>query len=110
MRGYNQSEQLALGMGRKMGVRCEFRAVRRRSYNDSQTSKSKSERWDNVDDIFEVRDVEKLRGQHILLVDDVMTTGATMSSCATAIIRACEGDVRISVASLAASRRMADGW
>ena len=110
MRGYNQSEQLALGMGRKMGVKCEFSAVRRRSYNESQTSKRKSERWDNVDDIFEVRDVEKLRGRHILLVDDVMTTGATMSSCATAIIRACEGDVRISVASLAASRRMADGW
>lgn len=105
-RGYNQSEQLALGIGRKMEVECSFDAVRRCQYNDSQTSKSRSERWENVEHIFEVRKVNKLRGRHILLVDDVLTTGATMASCATAIIRACEGDVRISVASLAVSRRV----
>lgn len=106
MRGYNQSEQLALGVGRKMGVECDFRSVCRRLHNDSQTKKSRFERWDNVEDIFEVRRVERLRGKHILLLDDVLTTGATMSSCAMAIISACEGDVRISVASLAVSRRI----
>ena len=106
MRGYNQSEQLALGLGRKMGVKCDFRSVCRRSYNESQTSKSRSERWKNVEEIFEVRDADKLRGRHILLVDDVLTTGATISSCAMAIHRACEGDVRISIATLAASRRI----
>ena len=106
MRGYNQSEQLALGVGRKMGIKCDFRSVRRCTYNESQTSKSRSERWDNVEEIFEVRDAEKLCGRHILLVDDVLTTGATISSCAMAIHRACEGDVRISIATLAASRRI----
>lgn len=106
LRGYNQSEQLALGVGRKMGVECDFRSVCRRSYNESQTSKSRSERWDNVESIFDVRSVERLRGRHILLVDDVLTTGATMSSCARAILKACEGDVRISVATLAVSRRI----
>ena len=105
-RGYNQSEQLALGMGRKMGIECDCRSVCRRLHNDSQTTKSHFERWDNVENIFEVRRAERLRGRHILLVDDVLTTGATISSCATTILKACEGDVRISVASLAVSRRV----
>lgn len=105
-RGYNQSEQLALGVGRKMGVKCDFSSVRRRLYNDSQTSKSRSERWENVEEIFEVRNIARLRGRHILLVDDVLTTGATMASCASTILKACDGDVRISIASLAVSRRI----
>ena len=105
-RGYNQSEQIAIGVARQMGVKCDFRSVRRRSYNDSQTTKSRSERWDNVESIFEVRKVDRLRGRHILLVDDVLTTGATMSSCAAEIIKACDGDVRISIASLSVSKRI----
>lgn len=105
-RGYNQSEELALGIGRKLGVKCDFRSVRRCLYNDSQTSKSRSERWDNVEEIFEVQHVERLRGRHILLVDDVLTTGATMASCASTILKACNGDVRISIATLAVSRRI----
>lgn len=105
-RGYNQSEQLALGVGRKIGVGCDFRSVRRCRYNDSQTSKSSSERWENVEEIFEVRNADKLRGKHILLVDDVLTTGATMASCASTVIRACDGDVRISIASLSVSHRI----
>ena len=105
-RGYNQSEQLALGVGRKMGIECDFRSVRRCHYNDSQTSKSRSERWENVEEIFDVRRAERLRGKHILLLDDVLTTGATMASCASAIEKACEGDVRISIATLTVSRRI----
>ena len=105
-RGYNQSEQLAIGIGRKMGVKCDFRSVCRRRFNDSQTSKSRGERWENVEEIFEVRRVEKLRGKHILLIDDVLTTGATMASCASTIVKACDGDVRISIASLSVSRRI----
>lgn len=108
-RGYNQSEQLAIGVARKMGVAYDFRAVRRHLYNESQTLKSRTERWDNVEEIFEVRRAERLRGRHILLVDDVLTTGATITSCASAIIKACGGDVRISVASLAVSRRILEG-
>ena len=105
-RGYNQSEQLALGVGRKMGVKCDFRSVCRVRYNESQTLKVDSERWDNVESIFEVRRAERLRGRHILIVDDVLTTGATISSCALTIIKACDGDVRISIATLAVSRRI----
>lgn len=106
MRGYNQSEQLAIGVGRRMGVECDLSSVCRLRYNDSQTTKRHYERWGNVADIFAVRNVEKLRGKHILLIDDVLTTGATISSCAKAIFKACEGDVRISVATLALSRKI----
>jgi predicted amidophosphoribosyltransferase len=59
-----------------------------------------------VEEIFEVRNAKRLRGHHILLVDDVLTTGATMSSCASTIVKACEGDVRISIATLSVSRRI----
>ena len=107
-RGYNQSEQLALGIGRKMGVKCDFRSVCRHLYNDSQTSKHRFERWENVEDIFEVRNAKKLRGRHILLVDDVLTTGATMISCASTIFKACDGDVRISIATLSVSRQIVE--
>ena len=106
MRGYNQSEQLAMGVGRRMGVECDFRSVCRLRYNDSQTTKRHHERWGNVDNIFAVRCADRLRGKHILLIDDVLTTGATISSCASAIIKACEGDVRISIATLAISRQI----
>jgi ComF family protein len=105
-RGYNQSEQLAIGVGRKMGAKCDFRSVFRRLYNDSQTSKSRDDRWENVESVFEVRNADRLRGKHILLIDDVLTTGATMASCAATIVKACEGDVRISIASLTVSRRI----
>ena len=108
-RGYNQSELLAVGMARKMGIGYDFCSLKRVRCNESQTNKSRTERWANVDDVFEVRRADRLRGRHILLVDDVLTTGATISACAEAIIRACEGDVRISVAALAASTRWRPG-
>ena len=65
-----------------------------------------AERWDNSGDIFEVTKVKQLRGKHILLVDDVCTTGATLVSLAKTISRACDNDVKISVAAIAASRHM----
>ena len=105
-RGYNQSEYLAIGVSERLGVPYDFKAVKRTRYNKSQTNKRRLERWDNVSNIFHVRKVERLRGRHILLVDDVFTTGSTITACAEAILRACEGDVRISVATLAVSQQL----
>ena len=105
VRGYNQSEYIAQGVAAALGRKCDFDSVRRIKNNPSQAQRHRSERWDNVADIFAVRHAERLRGRHVLLVDDVFTTGATVISCAEAIIAACGGDVRISVATVAVSRK-----
>lgn len=105
-RGYNQSEQIALGIARKLNVECDFRSLYRKRNNKSQAQQHKSDRVFNVKSIFEVRNADKLRGKHILIVDDVFTTGATISSCAATIVKACNHDVRISIATLSAARHI----
>ena len=104
-RGYNQSEYIADGIARSSGVAVDKYSVRRTRNNPSQAQRSRNERWDNVEGIFKVVRADRLRARHILIVDDVFTTGATISSCAEAIIEACDGDVRISIATLAVSKR-----
>ena len=104
-RGYNQSEYISRGMALSMDVPLEARAVVRRVNNPSQTqTATHHERWENVEGIFAVRRPGRLKGKHILLVDDVMTTGATIGSCAEALYRAVP-DVRISIAVLYASKQ-----
>ncbi|MDR2890588.1 MAG: ComF family protein [Alistipes sp.] len=104
-RGYNQSEYIARGMASEMGVDLDCRSVVRRVNNPSQTMVGGAgERWDNVAGIFAVRRPERLAGKHILLVDDVLTTGATVASCARAIAAAVP-DCRVSVATLYASKQ-----
>lgn len=105
-RGYNQAEYVAEGIARELGIGVDRTGVRRHRYNRSQTTRSKHERWDNVEGIFSVRRPEALAGRHLLLVDDVFTTGATVMSLGSAIIEAVP-DVRLSVAVLAATRRSA---
>lgn len=103
-RGYNQSDYIAEGMSQSMNVPVERHAVVRRVNNRSQTGKPKDERWENVRDIFAVRCPERVAGKHILLVDDVLTTGATIGSCAEAVFAAVP-DCRISIACLYASKQ-----
>ncbi len=105
-RGYNQAEYVAEGIARELGIGVDRDSVRRHRYNRSQTSRSAHERWDNVEGIFSVGRPEALAGRHLLLVDDVLTTGATVISLGEAIMRAVP-DVKLSVAVLAASRRSA---
>lgn len=102
-RGYNQSEYIARGIARELGVEVDTRSVSRYRYNRSQTTHRRDERWDNVEGIFRVRRRESLRGRHILLVDDVFTTGATIMSLGETILSQVD-DVRLSVAVLATSR------
>ena len=103
-RGYNQSEYLADGIARELGVKVLRHSVMRHRYNKPQARRTQEERWDNVEGIFRVRDAESLRGKHILLVDDVLTTGATVISLGEEILNKVE-DVRLSVAVLAVPRR-----
>lgn len=105
LRGYNQSQYIAEGIARELGREVVASAVRRVHNNPPQARSHAHDRWDNVEGIFAVRRAEPLRGRHILLVDDVLTTGATLSSCARAIVDAVP-DCRISVATLAITHKV----
>ena len=108
VRGYNQTEYIALGLSRKTGIKCCRNAVKRTVNNPPQAGMEFINRWQHIENIFTTPHPERLKGKHILLVDDVFTSGATLSTLAQSIIKACDGDVKISVATLAASRHLAD--
>lgn len=80
-RGYNQSEQLAIGISDITHLPIITKALRRRHFVKSQTQLSRRERQENVADMFELRDSSLLRERHILLIDDICTTGATLLAC-----------------------------
>ena len=103
-RGYNQSEYIARGIARELGVELDTRSVFRSKNTQSQALKSRRDRLSNVENAFSVRRPECLARKHILIVDDVMTTGSTLLSCADAVLKAVP-DCRISIAALAVSRR-----
>jgi ComF family protein len=98
MRGYNQSESIARGIANVINRPVEKRSLIRTKYTETQTRKNASERWENVQSIFDVRDKDKLNGEHILLIDDVITTGSTIESCASTILNNC--DCKLSIASI----------
>lgn len=98
-RGYNQSEWLARGMSAVTGIPLSAGRVVRKKNTETQTRKSSFQRWDNMEGVFEVTDAESFVGRHVLLVDDVLTTGATLTACADAF-SGVEG-VRFSVLTLA---------
>ena len=99
IRGYNQSEWISRGIMAVTGIPVDTEAIIRRKNTETQTQKSALERWENVDGIFELHRSEYLAGKHILIVDDVLTTGATTVACASRLAEI-EG-VQISVLTLA---------
>lgn len=97
-RGYNQSMELARGISQMTGLPICNEVVRRTHFEKSQTQMRHWERQENVANVFKVRDLSAVSGRHVLLVDDVVTTGATMVACAREILKA-EG-VSVSLLSL----------
>ena len=97
-RGYNQSEMLACGIADVTHLPIASKALKRQVFRESQTHLSRHERQENVNGIFVVADAETLKGRHVLLIDDVCTTGATLTACAQALA-SIEG-IRISVLTL----------
>lgn len=81
-RGYNQSMMIAQGINEVTGIPIGDQYLVRSVNTATQTHKSKEERWQNVKDIFEIRHAEQLEGKSVLLIDDVLTTGATLEACA----------------------------
>lgn len=85
-RGYNQSEMFAQGLAESLEVKHDTSTLVRTKVSQTQTKKSRFDRWKNVEEIFHITDPEKIRGKHILLVDDVVTTGSTLEACAAKIL------------------------
>jgi ComF family protein len=98
-RGYNQSEMFGKGLAEFLPATLVTNNLYRKKYTETQTKKSRYERWENVEDVFGVRFPEKLEGKHVLLIDDVITTGATLEGCAQVLKNA--ADVKISIATMA---------
>lgn len=98
-RGFNQAEVFAIGLGNVMNKTVDSRTVIRTIATSTQTKKGRYKRWENVNEIFKVTDSDVLSGKHILLVDDVITTGATMEACIQVLKQI--PDVKVSVGSIA---------
>ncbi len=94
-RGYNQSMEIARGISAVTGLKIVNGAVKRCHFNGSQTHLSSAERQRNVEGAFRLVRPERIAGKHILLVDDILTSGATLSACGEELAKA--ADVRISI-------------
>lgn len=102
MRGYNQSEYIARGLSQATGIPVITDALRATRSHGTQTRRGGYERWLNTRVTYSVGRPEALAGRHVLIVDDVVTTGATLHSCCRAVAEACE-NVSISVLALGLS-------
>jgi ComF family protein len=98
-RGYNQAEILCNGIAEIINVPLIKNNVCRIVHTETQTKKGRLERWKNVEQTFVVSNPESLEGKHLLLVDDVITTGATLEACGSQILKV--KDVQLSIATLA---------
>jgi ComF family protein len=100
-RGFNQSDLIAEGLASVLNVSHETNVLLRKKLTETQTKKARLARFLNVQDVFEVTNLEKIKGRKIGLVDDVLTTGATMEVCANCLLA--NGAAEVSIFSLASA-------
>ena len=98
-RGYNQAAIICNGLSAVMNIPVINSNVIRQRFTDTQTRKHRTERWENVEGSFTVNNPGALQGKHFLLVDDVVTTGATLEACGRVIAQ--QDNVKLSIATLA---------
>jgi ComF family protein len=97
-RGYNQSRLLCEGISMVLEKPVLDKVVIRTTHTESQTKKNRIERWQNMEGKFELKDAAGIAGKHVLLIDDVVTTGATLEACARELLKA--ENVQLSIATL----------
>ena len=85
-RGYNQSDYFARGLSKCLHCDIATDIVTRTKDTETQTRKSRVQRWENVNEIFKVKDNSHLQDKNVLLVDDVITTGSTIEACGQSIL------------------------
>lgn len=98
IRGFNQANVIAEAMGEVLRVPVYANVVKRTRFTETQTQKTREERMENMQGAFEVTDTATISGKHILLIDDVLTTGATLEACALSLL-AVQG-VKLSIATI----------
>lgn len=101
-RGYNQSLFLALGISEVTKIPVENKLLKRKYFNESQTLKSKEQRLKSVENAFQLQENKEIKSKNILLVDDVITTGATLEACSLVMHR--QGASEIGIATLAMAK------
>jgi len=87
-RGYNQSEMICQGISSQTNIPIDTKILRRTKFTQSQTAMLASERQENVERAFQLIDPTRAEGKHILIVDDVFTTGSTLKGCCKALAQA----------------------
>ena len=103
MRGYNQSEEIAKGIQKKLSISIVADLVYRTKFTESQTRKTKIERWQNMQSVFGLNEkAHQFKNRHLLIIDDVLTTGATIEATAN-VLSEIEG-VKLSVLTVALSK------
>jgi len=98
-RGYNQSDHFARGLSNTLGIPLNTTILKRSIATSTQTKKSRFSRYENMKDVFEVTNPGLIAGKHILLVDDVITTGATIEACSLKLLEIPQ--TKISIATIA---------
>lgn len=103
LRGYNQSTVFAQGLSEAMDVPMYAHVLLRQAFTQTQTKKKRMERFENVEEVFIVKKPQVIEGKHLLLVDDVLTTGATLEVCGQVLLGV--PGTRLSCATIAMASR-----
>lgn len=100
-RGYNQCALIAKGVSEKLKMPVYTDVLYRKKATLSQTQKKRYDRWISLEGVYVVRDQEKIKGKHVVLVDDVITTGATIERCTTELLNKGARKVSVMVTAIA---------